>query len=288
MNRIDVMQVVRRIRDLPALPSIVLDLISSFERDDIDVAVLAEKMARDQALSAKVLRLANSSFYGLPSKVATVHQAIVVIGFNGARALAVAGSVIDTFGDGGAGHIDVGAFWRHSIAAALCARAMARHAGLAPDQAFIAGLLHDIGRLVLACGFPDQYARVVEVCAAEGITVAEAEARVLAIDHESVGQLLGEAWKFPLAIQAAISQHHRPAGLEAGGLAGLAGLIHAADAIVQALDLGCAEHAAVPGLHEATWTRLNISFEQLQDVCRDTEAQFEETCQLLIGTTHHA
>lgn len=285
MNALDVMQVVRRIRDLPPLPSVVLDLISSFEREDIDVAVLAEKMSRDQALSAKLLRLANSSFYGLASKVATVHQAIVVIGFNSARALAVAGSVIDGFDEGGAGDIDVGAFWRHSIAAALCARALARHAGLPLDQAFIAGLLHDVGRLVLATGFPTQYAQVLAYCASEGSTLSDGELRVLGIDHQSVGQLLGEAWKFPLAIQGAISRHHGPAAAEMGGLAGL---IHAADAVVQALDLGCGEHAAVPCLDESTWTRLNISFEQLQQACSETEAQFEETCQLLIRTSHHA
>ncbi len=99
MNNLDVAHIVRRIRDLPPLPSIVLDLISSFEREDVDVAVLAEKISRDPALAAKMLRMANSSFYGLPSKVGTVNQAIVVLGFNSARALAVAGNVIETFGD---------------------------------------------------------------------------------------------------------------------------------------------------------------------------------------------
>jgi putative nucleotidyltransferase with HDIG domain len=282
MNNLDVVQVVRRIRDLPPLPSIVLDLISSFEREDVDVAVLAEKISRDPALSAKMLRLANSSFYGLPSKVGTVNQAIVVIGFNSARALAVAGNVIETFDNTDAGDIDVGQFWRHSIAAALCARGLARHAGLAQDQAFIAGLLHDVGRLVLASGFPEHYAQAIDYCTSEGTTLSEAELRVLGVDHQCVGQLLSEAWKFPLAIQRAISQHHAPAAPE---LVNLAGLIHAADAVVLALGLGCGEHAAVPPLNDATWTRLNITFEQLQDTCRETEAQFEETCQLLMRTT---
>lgn len=283
MNELDVVQVLRRIGDLPPLPSIVIDLISSFEREDIDVAVLAEKMSRDQALSAKMLRLANSSFYGLPAKVGTVQQAIVVIGFNSARALAVAGNVIDTFGQGRAGDIDVATFWRHSIAAALCARGLARHAGLALDHAFIAGLLHDVGRLVLASGFPQQYARVLDYCASEQTTVSEAEQRVLGVDHQRVGQLLGQAWKFPLAIQGAIARHHGPAAAELGQLAGL---VHAADAVVQALDLGGGEHAAVPPLAEATWTSLHISFEQLQQACRETEAQFEETCQLLMRTNN--
>jgi hypothetical protein len=92
---VELAQVVQRLRDLPALPSIVLDLISSFGREDVDVTTLAEKMSRDQAMAAKILRLANSSFYGLPAKVKTVKQAIVVLGFDSARALAVASNVID-------------------------------------------------------------------------------------------------------------------------------------------------------------------------------------------------
>lgn len=281
MNHLDVVQVVRRIRDLPPLPSIVLDLISSFEREDVDVGLLAEQISRDPALSARMLRLANSSFYGLQSKVGTVSQAIVVLGFNSARALAVAGNVIETFEDAKAGDIDVGEFWRHSIATALCARGLARHAGLAQDHAFIAGLLHDVGRLVLASGFPVHYARVVDFCAREGTTLSEAELRVLGVDHQSVGQLVSEAWNFPLAIQGAISRHHGPACAE------LANLIRAANAVVQALDLGCGVHPGVPRLHEATWTSLHITFEQLQEACRETEAQFEGTCQLLMRTTTH-
>jgi putative nucleotidyltransferase with HDIG domain len=281
MNSLDVIQVVRRIRDLPPLPSIVLDLISSFEREDIDVGVLAEKISRDQALSAKMLRLANSSFYGLPSKVGTVNQAIVVLGFDAARALAVASNVIESFEAGQAGEIDVAEFWRHSIATALCARGLARHAGLPQDHAFIAGLLHDIGRLVLASGFPEHYAQVAAYCDREQASLCDAEAGVLGLDHQQVGRLLGEAWKFPAAIQRAIAEHHRPAG---PGLASLPGLIHAANAVVHALDLGHSDHAAVPKLHDATWTSLHISSAQLQDVCRETEAQFEATCQLLMRT----
>ncbi|MFS2020962.1 HDOD domain-containing protein, partial [Massilia sp. CT11-108] len=185
---VELTQVVQRLRDLPALPSIVLDLISSFGREDVDVTTLAEKMSRDQALAAKILRLANSSFYGLPAKVKTVKQAIVVLGFDSARALAVASTVIDRFGGAGGPRVDVAHFWRHSIATALCARSLARQAGLDQDAAFIGGLLHDIGRLVLAISFPEQYARV--IAEYEDVGLSAVERRVLGVDHEHAGQLL--------------------------------------------------------------------------------------------------
>lgn len=279
MNMRDIGAVVRGLRDLPALPSVVLDLIASFGREDIDVTALAEKMSRDQALAAKILRLANSSFYGLPAKVRTVKQAIVVLGFDSARALAVASSVIEQFGASRCPQVDVGSFWRHSIATALCAKILARHARLEQDHAFIAGLLHDIGRLVLAANFPDEYAQVLACCASDEAVLGAAELRVLGVDHQRAGQMLAEAWKFPPAIQRAIGQHHAPAGADLGEVPGV---VHLANAMVQALDLDGGAHAAVPRLLDAVWDSLRITPEQLEAACREAEGQFEEACRLLM------
>lgn len=279
MNMLELANVVRGVRDLPALPSIVLDLIASFGREDVDVTALAEKMSRDQALAAKTLRLANSSFYGLPSKVRTVKQAIVVLGFDSARALAVASSVIDTFGVSRCPQVDVGSFWRHSIATALCAKILARHARLDQDHAFIAGLLHDIGRLVLASSFPEQYAQVLACRDSEDSSLCSAELKVLGVEHQRAGQMLAEAWKFPPAIQRAIGLHHAPAGADLGDVPGI---VHVANAMVHALDLGGGEHDAVPLLLDAAWDSLRMTPEQLQAVFRETEGQFEEACRLLM------
>jgi putative nucleotidyltransferase with HDIG domain len=269
---VELTQVIQRLRDLPALPSVVLDLISSFGREDVDVTTLAEKMSRDQAMAAKILRLANSSFYGLPGRVKTVRQAIVVLGFDSARALAVAGNVIDRFGGEGRRHIDVAHFWRHSIATALCARNLARHAGLDRDAAFIGGLLHDIGRLVLATGFPDQYAKVIAECAQGECSLGAVELRVLGVDHQRAGELLAETWKFPPAIQRAIGRHHMP---DAADLGDIPGVVYVANGLVHALDPnGRMAHAAM--------ANLGLLPEQLAAVCRETEGQFEEACRLLM------
>jgi putative nucleotidyltransferase with HDIG domain len=271
--------VMTSLRDLPALPSIVLDLIHSLGREDVDVKALAEKMSRDQALAAKILRLANSSFYGLAGKVKTVKQAIVVLGFDSARALAVASKVIATIQGDGTRQADVADFWRHSIATALCAKNLARQAGLDQDAAFIAGLLHDIGRLVLATRFPAEYARVLDDCERLDLTVDAAELRVFGLDHQGAGQMLAEAWKFPPLIQRAIGQHHAPASADLGDLPGV---VHAANAMVHALDLGSGRHVAVPRLLDAAWDSLGLTPDHLLAVCRDTEGQFEEACRLLM------
>jgi putative nucleotidyltransferase with HDIG domain len=268
---VELTQVVQRLRDLPALPSVVLDLIGTFGREDVDVATLAEKMSRDQAMAAKILRLANSSFYGLPSRVKTVKQAIVVLGFDSARALAVATNVIDRFGDG-RHRVDVAFFWRHSIATALCARSLARHAGLDQDAAFIGGLLHDIGRLVLAISFPEQYAQVTAECEHSDARLGAVERRVLGVDHERAGQLLAEKWKFPPLIQRAIGRHHAP---DAADLGDIPGVVHVANGLVHALDPNGRMAAAAAA-------NLGLLPEQMQAVCRETEGQFEEACRVLM------
>jgi putative nucleotidyltransferase with HDIG domain len=279
MTAVNLAPVMTNLRDLPALPSIVLDLIHSLGRENVDVTGLAEKMSRDQALAAKMLRLANSSFYGLAGKVKTVKQAIVVLGFDSARALAVASKVIGSIqGDGGR-PADVADFWRHSIATALCAKNLARQAGLDPDAAFIAGLLHDIGRLVLATRFPAEYARVQADCEHHDMPVDAAELRVFGLDHQRAGQMLAEAWKFPPLIQRAIGEHHAPASADLGDLPGV---VHAANAMVHALDLGGGQHVAVPRLLDAAWDSLGLTPDHLLAVCRETEGQFEEACRLLM------
>lgn len=284
MNTPNLADVVRSLRDLPSLPSIVFDLIHSFERADVDVTVLADKMSRDQALAAKTLRLANSSFYGFPAKVKTVKQAIVVLGFDSARALAVASSIIESFSARRCSQIDVADFWRHSIATALCAKSLARQIKLDQDGAFIAGLLHDVGRLVLASSFADQYAQVIGFCDSEDIPLSEAELRVFSVDHQRVGQMLAEAWKFPPLIQRAIGSHHNPA---IGDMCDVPGVVHVANALVQALDLGGGKYTSVPRLLDASWDKLCLTPQHLHDACRETEAQFEEACQLLIQGSNH-
>lgn len=279
MTLLDKTRVMRSVHDLPALSSVVLDLISSFDRQNVDLDMLADKICRDQALAAKTLRLANSSFYGLSRKVSTVKQAILVLGIDSTRALAVASSVIDTFSKGEFGNVDVTGFWRHSIAVALGARNLAGYVNVNQDYAFIAALLHDIGRLVLASSFPEQYVEVIEHCERHGGMVGEAELQVLGIDHQQIGQLLAETWKFPSLIQRAIGQHHAVA---AADMNNVPGVVHFADALVHTLDLGGSKYSAVPRLLDPVWDSLCLSQVDLLAVCSETEGQFEEACHLLM------
>ena len=211
--------VVKTLHDLPSLPAVVMELLNSIEQEDIDIAVLAKKVSHDQALTAKTLRLANSSLYGLQVKVTTIQQAITYLGFQTTRNLITAAAVTGCFTEGACKGFDHKAFWRHSIATAACAKVLARHMRFNQDYAFTAGLLHDIGRLVLVSCFPERYADVIAYREAHDCSLLDAERSAMGIDHVDAGLALAEHWNFSDTMRLAIGGHHEPGRPGAGFLA---------------------------------------------------------------------
>jgi putative nucleotidyltransferase with HDIG domain len=271
--------IAKGIRNLPSLPVVVLEVLKSFEQPDASTGMLAEKVAMDQALAAKTLRIANSSFYGLSRKVTTIQQAITILGFDSVRTLIAAAAVTDVFAGSRHGAFDFKGFWRHAIGAGLCAKMVARHMKLNQDYAFVCGLLHDIGRLVLVTRFPEQYAEAMKYRAEKDCFVIEAERAVLEIDHAVVGRALAEYWKFPLIMQKAIANHHNPQGDD---LSDIPAVVHVAEATAHALDLTQDEDDLVPVVAEDAWNSLGLEAAVFRNVCRDTEEEFEEACQILV------
>lgn len=272
--------VVRTLDDLPSLPAVVMELLNSIDQDDVDISVLAKKVSYDQALTAKTLRLANSSLYGLQVKVTTIQQAITYLGFQTTRNLITAAAVTGCFAEGHCPGFDHKAFWRHSIATAACAKVLARQMRFNQDYAFTAGLLHDIGRLVLVSCFPNQYAETIAYRDEHDCYLLEAERIVLGVDHVDAGMALAEHWNFSDTMRLAIGGHHDP---EAPGAGFLAAIIHVADAIVHALDLAQMPDDLVPPVSTVAWTALGLDEEIYLQLFRETELQYEEISMVLLS-----
>jgi putative nucleotidyltransferase with HDIG domain len=272
--------VVTQLQDLPSLPAVVMELLSSIDQDDVDISVLAKKVSYDQALTAKTLRLANSSVYGLQVKVTTIQQAITFLGFQTTRNLITAAAVTGCFPEGQCPGFDDKAFWRHSIGVAACAKVLARRLRFNQDYAFTAGLLHDIGRLVLVSTFPARYQEVLAHAASEDISLRAAEQALLGIDHTMAGAALAEHWNFSDTMRLAIAHHHDP---ELPGAGFLSTVVHVANAIVHALDLAREENELVPSVSAVAWTAMGLSEEAYLHVFRETELQFEEISTVLMG-----
>jgi putative nucleotidyltransferase with HDIG domain len=279
-NTLSYDDVVRNLDDLPSLPAVVMELLNSIDQDDVDISVLAKKVSYDQALTAKTLRLANSSLYGLQVKVTTIQQAITYLGFQTTRNLITAAAVTGCFAEGHCPGFDHKAFWRHSIATAACAKVLARQMRFNQDYAFTAGLLHDIGRLVLVSCFPNQYSETIAWREQHDCYLLEAERTVLGVDHVDAGLALAEHWNFSDTMRLAIGGHHDP---ETPGAGFLAAIIHVADAIVHALDLAQVQDDLVPPVSTVAWTALGLDEEIYLQLFRETELQYEEISMVLLS-----
>ncbi|GAB4339073.1 MAG: hypothetical protein Kow0099_13770 [Candidatus Abyssubacteria bacterium] len=194
--------------DLPTL-SVILNKILKVAGSDRSSAMdMAEVISKDQALTANILKIANSAYFGLSQEVTTVLQAIVVLGFDAVRSIALSASVIDAFRGAGSGHFDRTRFWTHSLACAyLCKKIAAMTHRVDFETAFVSGLLHDIGKIVLDIHFPDSYARITAIMT-EGKSSVDAEVEVLGFSHAEVGMWMAQRWRFPKPIIFSIANHH--------------------------------------------------------------------------------
>lgn len=267
-------QMAEKIRALPSLPSVAVDLLAGIDREDVDIGQLARHISADQAIAARTLKVANSSFYGLQGRIHSIHEAIVVLGFRSVRSLVISTAAFSTLAAlSPAGGYESRSFWRHSVGAAVVARHLALLSGRNPESAFTAGLLHDIGVLVLAACFPDffraHWGRNAQL--AEGF---EREPGGVATLHAEAGSVLAAQWRLPAALVDAIALHHQA---DAATGQPLTDLTHAADVLAHALELAGIEGEPTPPLSDLVWARLGIEWTDLRRVLGRIEHEFEDT-----------
>lgn len=272
-------KIVLRLQQLPPLPRAVSELLASFAKEDIDVEQLARQISHDQAITARVLRVANSSFYGLQNKVATIQEAVVVLGFRAVRSMVLAVGMNSAFQTDQCRGFDAEGYQRHCVGTSLVAAGLAEMAGFNRDLAFTAGLLHDIGQLALASNFPGEYAKVLDYRHKHDCFTVVAERDVLGIDHTQVGALLAETWHFPESLHQAVAGHHEPAAATADSLANL---IHVADVTAHALDFSHLVEELVMPLDQVAWERLGGDWLTFRSALPKIEKSFVETCQSLM------
>lgn len=279
MTTLSPQAVANSVHELPPLPAVVLELIHSLEDASLGAEQLADKISHDQAIAAKTLRLANSSFFGLSRHVSSIADASAVLGLRTVRSIATAAGLAGSFSREQCPGFDFEAFWRHSIACALCAEALAEPLRLDPGTAFTAGLLHDIGRLALASGFSRAYAAAMSHRREHDSMMLEAEQAVLGTDHCVVGALIAEHWRFAPDMVEAIARHHCPSETDGPPLVDL---VHLADNMAHGLDLSLQVDDIVPPLSMAAWARLGLNEAKCIQVFRQTEARHEAVCQAVM------
>ncbi len=209
-------RVTERIIGLPSLPTVVTQLLSVVGDPASSARDVSQLISTDQALTAKILKVANSAFYGFPRKIATVQFAIVVLGFETVKNLGLSVAILKRFHQGNDHPLfDRQQFWEHAIGCGVAGRMLARKRNRKLEgEAFVAGVLHDIGKLILIEYFPDEFGECLDRAKSDLLSIAEAEEQVIGVTHAEIGGWLAEKWKLPESLVNAIAHHHAPYELE--------------------------------------------------------------------------
>ncbi|MEK7251049.1 MAG: HDOD domain-containing protein, partial [Bacteroidota bacterium] len=225
---------VQTIIQLSALPSIAAEVVEMVENPKTSASKLAKVIESDQGLTSKVLKIANSAFYGFPKRIGTVDFAIIVLGFDALKEIVISISLVSVLQKKGDVTFDAQGFWDHSIYSGVIARRLARDLGYrVSGEVFVGGLLHDMGISVLHQHFHNEYKQIVELVKETELAFIEAEQHVLGVTHAEVGGWLAERWNFPNHLIEAISMHHKP--LQAKENPELVSIIHCADVLANRL-----------------------------------------------------
>ncbi|MBN2654466.1 MAG: HDOD domain-containing protein [Nitrospirae bacterium] len=259
--------------DLPSLPPVASKVLQLINKDGSSIVEMEELIAKDQAFSARILRVANSPYYGRGRSIETVSSAILMIGFNTMKSLVVAASLKDM-------HNRFGLFekklWEHSLAVSIAASMIAKRTRLVHDEeAMVAGLLHDVGKTVLNNNMADKYSLVIQKVFDEGASFYAAEIEMLGFNHCNVGGLIARKWKLPKGLEVVIEYHHAdelPAFDDSSNEV-LCGIVKTADALCLNLGIGFQMHKAIPDIDVQA---LGLTSADLDKVSADVEASVQQ------------
>ncbi|MBQ0931402.1 HDOD domain-containing protein [Ideonella sp. 4Y16] len=254
----------RRLADLPPLPAALAEVLQALRQGGLTMERCIALIERDPSLAARCLRLANSPFYGRPGRIGSVSGAVTLLGLRTVNNLLTAVTLQQAIRPEQCPGFDLNGFWRHAMNVAMTASTLSARLDLDPSEAFLAGLLHDIGELMLVVLVPEIVADV-ERRVAEGESARAVERQLLGTDHVEVGSAVARRWNFPPAIVEAIADHHRgwPEGTQAPGLAALLSQIHQ---LLGPLERGWSAEQALAMVPEATWQALRFVPEERSEM----------------------
>lgn len=242
---------------LPEIPAVAFELKEVIDNPMSSAEHIARVVSTSPSLTAVLLRIVNSSFYGFPSRISTVSHAVSLIGTREISGLALGISILSIFKKIPPKTIDMYSFLRHSLACGILSRVLSAHINMPQtEQMFVSGLLHDLGRLMLYYYFPDESLYILARSRKSDNLLYHEEKNYLECDHTQVGRHLMKQWKLPLTLEDNVLHHHRPSKAEKTVPATI---VHLADIIVNSLGIGSSGETFVPPLDYDAWEKLELS-----------------------------
>lgn len=265
------------ISTIPTLSIVIDKLARLLQNPQTSAEEIGRAITTDQALASKVLKLVNSAFYGFPGKIGTITHAVVILGFSTVKNIVLTASIFDAFSNRKDPYSDFSMenFWMHSIACGAASQTIARHIGFKEkEECFIAGLVHDIGKIILCNYFPEEFDHVFQTSRQKGQLFYESEKQTIGITHEEIGGLITHRWNLPVSLQNAVQFHHAPSSQRE--FYTLTSIVHAADILVRALDIGNGGDDKIPLMSDNVWRDLGLENIALQSVFGDIEDECDK------------
>ncbi len=278
-NELD--RIISSLDKIPTLPVIYSQLGKLLQSPDATIQAVSNIISEDQVIAAKVLKFVNSAFYGFPQRIGSLQRAIVILGFNTIKNLVFATSVFDMFrGVETTSTFDKKNFWKHCIGCAVASRVLAEAADLRnPDEVFTGGLLHDIGKLVVAVQYPDKFSAVINEVQRSGVPMVEAERKIFGFDHTQVGSALAVQWRFPMETASMIGSHHLAEG--ASPQRKDIAAVHIGNILCMALGLGTGGEKRLANVNAKAWEILGLTLSSLELVMDKTVKLYRENTEIL-------
>ena len=269
-----------QIENLPTLPVVYTEVDQLCKNPDVSADQLSKVIETDPSISLKLLSLANSAFFGFSRKINSIRDAVSLLGNqtvqNTILNIAVFEATKDLENTAG---LDKGEFWVHSSAVGSTARYLAEALKLDRPESYTAGIIHDMGKIIMDALYSDFYTEVLQKVEKENISILKAEEDVIGLDHGEIGKELCESWQLPQELIEAVAYHHRPSSAEKDSQ--IASLVNIGDAIARKLGVGSGGDATVPEPHPAALKKLDITLEQLQEWEEDIKAAVDRDKSIL-------
>jgi HD-like signal output (HDOD) protein len=272
------------VRDLLSLPDIAVQVNALVDDPRCSAHALGELIGQDPSLTARLLRIANSPFFGFSTKVATVDRAVTVVGAKQLRDLVIATSATHSFRGIPNSLVSMDDFWYHSLYCAIAARLLAQRRRLAhAGSLFVAGLLHDVGQLIIFNRLPDLSREVLQLATEDphALDMSQAEREVLGFDHAQVGGLLLRHWRLPALLEECVRYHHAPA--EAKGFPAEAAIVHIANVVATLAEINSTDLEDVPAIQPQAWKLSGLKEDIVEPAMRECQRQFREARLLFLA-----
>jgi len=275
-------KIIENIKNLQTLPTIYTSISEALEDPFVTPEKLSQIISMDQVCSVKILKVANSPFYGFRGRIDTISQAILYLGFDDIKNIIFALSVVNIFTkDRVILNFKPAELWAHSIAVGITTRLIGSAIGEKElENYFLAGIIHDIGKLLFIEFIPKEYENVLKLVKEKNCYIRDAEIEILGIDHCKAGQILAEKWKLPAGLQDAILLHH--AGIKANQTNKLIAAIHVADILCVALDLGKSGDDIVPEPNFKVWEIIKLQKGFFDSIRKKLIEDFNQTVRVML------